>query len=130
MEITGQYLNYTDYKGLGGNDLDQLPFNLLELEARKMIDNRTQNRLKGIDEIPQEVKLCIFKMVNMLNQYNRTRKSRINGVSSENTDGYSVQFLSSSESIKNINLELEDIMEEYLMGVVVNGAHIMYAGVL
>ena len=47
MEFKGQYLTYEDYKALGGT-LDLTPFNLLEFEARRRIDIKTQNRLKNI----------------------------------------------------------------------------------
>ena len=65
MEFSGQYLTYEEYKALGGT-LDLTPFNLLEFESRRRIDTRTFNRLKGIDSdgIPQEVKICEFKMIN------------------------------------------------------------------
>ena len=50
MEFSGQYLTYPEYKSLGGT-LDIMPFNLLEFEARKKIDNRTLYRLKNVEEI-------------------------------------------------------------------------------
>lgn len=127
MEFDGQYLTYEEYKALGG-DLDLLPFNLLEFEARKAIDKRTQNRLKNIEEIPEEVKLCEYKMINKLNSYNKALDN-ISGVSSENIDGYSVSYTNSSEVLTNKTSEMEGIMEDYLMNVVVNGTHIMYLGV-
>ena len=45
MEFEGQYLTYEEYIDLGGT-LDLMPFNLLEFEARRKIDIRTQSRLK------------------------------------------------------------------------------------
>ena len=44
MEFKGQYLTYQEYKALGGT-LDEMPFNLLEFNARKKIDERTFGRL-------------------------------------------------------------------------------------
>ena len=44
MEFEGQYLTYNEYKALGGR-LDQTPFNILEFEARRKIDERTFERL-------------------------------------------------------------------------------------
>lgn len=41
MTFTNQYLNYNEYIELGGT-LDELPFNLIEFECRKLIDERTQ----------------------------------------------------------------------------------------
>ena len=65
MEFSEQYLNYEDYKSLGGT-LDIMPFNILEFESRKIIDTRTQSRLKSIDVIPQEVKMCMFAIMNAI----------------------------------------------------------------
>ena len=50
MEFSGQYLTYDEYKELGGN-LDQTPFNLLEFESRRIIDSKTQQRLKNVKEL-------------------------------------------------------------------------------
>lgn len=132
MEFKEQYLTYEEYKALGG-DLDLLPFNLLEFEIRRKIDIRTQNRLQGVDKLPQEVKLCAYKMIDTISNYAKTMaETSGNMVASESIDGYSVNYLTGGE-ITNIisskNAELEDIMENYLMNVVVNGKHIMFLGV-
>lgn len=132
MEFSGQYLTYEEYRALGGT-LDLTPFNLLEFEARRRIDIRTQNRLKD-NEIPQEVKLCEFKMINSILGYNETQKDVSNNgnVASENTDGYSVSYIT-ADKIKDVisskDKELNTIMYYYLIDVIVNGEHIMYAGV-
>lgn len=135
MEFTGQYLTYSEYVELGGT-IPEMPFNLLEYEARRKIDIRTQNRLKNIDseDIPQEVKLCEYAMINSISNYSSTTSEVANkgNVASESTDGYSVSYLTSaqiSEVIKSKNAELEDIIRNYLLGVIVNDEHIMYAGV-
>lgn len=57
-----RYLTYEEYMGLGGT-LDMMPFNLLELEARINIDRETQNRLKNVENIPMEVKLCMYNLI-------------------------------------------------------------------
>ena len=54
MDFTNQYLTYEEYMVLGGT-LEEVPFNELEYECRRIIDSRTQNRLKNADEIPEEV---------------------------------------------------------------------------
>lgn len=130
MEINGQYLTYEEYKALGGT-LDIMPFNLLEFEARRKIDIRTFNRLKDKEEIPQEVKLCIFNMVNSINSY-ATSLTNVGNVASESTDGYSVSYLTASDIsnvVKSKESELDDIIRTYLLGVVVDDEHLMYCGV-
>ena len=134
MEFSGQYLTYGEYRALGGT-LDLTPFNLLEFESRRLIDIRTQNRLKNVDKnsIPNEVKLCEYKMINNINGYTKSIDKAINeNVKSENTDGYSVSYATTSdieEIIKSKSAELNDTIRTYLLGVVVNGEHLMYVGV-
>ena len=117
MEFSGQYLTYDEYKALGGT-LSEMPFNLLEFEARKKIDNRTQNRIKYMVSKPEEVKLCVNAMINTLVQYVIDSSKGINkNVASESIDGYSVSFITGSqvqEAIKSKKSELEEIMQTYL----------------
>ena len=130
MEFSGQYLTYEEYKAIGGT-LDQTPFNLLEFEARKKIDERTQRRLIGISDIPQEVKICIFKMVELLNNY-ADKNSKSKNVASESIDGYSISYITAEavrEVIKSKNAELDDIIMTCLLGVVVNKQHLLFLGV-
>lgn len=133
MEFDGQYLTFNEYQSLGGT-LTETPFNLLEFEARKQIDLRTQKRLVGISDIPDEVKLCDFHLIEKINSYAKTIQTTSQGnVASENIDGYSVTYLSPSE-ISNIvsskNVELQDIMMTDLYGVIINNEHIIYNGAL
>lgn len=126
MEFEGQYLTYEEYQSLGGS-LDQTPFNLLEFEARKRIDLRTQNRLKDIDEIPQEVKLCIFNMINTIQTYANEQNKN---VSSERVGEYSVAYSSNiKELVQSKETELGDIIMNDLYGLIVNNEHVIYNGV-
>ena len=117
MEFSGQYLTYDEYKALGGTQ-SEMPFNLLEFEARKKIDNRTQNRIKYMNSKPEEVKLCVNAMINTLVQYVVDSSKDVNkNIASESIDGYSVSFITGSqvqEAIKSKKNELEDIMQTYL----------------
>ena len=120
MDFSGQYLTYEEYKGLGGT-LSEMPFNILEFEARKRIDNRTQNRIKYMTSKPQDVKLCVNAMINTLVQYVVDSSKDVNkNIASESIDGYSVSFITGSqvqEAIKSKKSELEDIMQTYLGNV-------------
>lgn len=126
MEFSGQYLTYNEYKALGGN-LDQTPFNLLEYEARRKVDERTQQRLKNVNDIPQEVKLCEYTIINnVLKAYN---EEIARGKSSESVGSYSVSYSNIKEIIENKKTEIADIISTNLYGVVYNGEHILYCGV-
>lgn len=130
MKFDGQYLTYTEYKALGGS-LDMTPFNLLEFEARRKIDERTLNRIKGIEEIPQEIKMCMFALINSLGSYS-SESSNNKNIASESVGSYSVSYVTGGtiqEIVQSKNVELNDIITTYLMGVVVNGEHVLYVGV-
>ena len=127
MEFNNQYLTYEEYKSLGGT-LGEMPFNILELKARQVINERTQNRLKNIEKIPQEVKICVYDLINTMNKYNLSDNSTSSNISSENTDGYSVTYKSGTEMTTEQKAQLEDVMLTDLYGVVVNGEAILYLG--
>jgi len=132
MEFSGQYLTYEEYRGLGGT-LDLMPFNLLELEARSLIDLRTQNRLVN-QEIPLRVKICEYHLIEKINSYKKEIDSinKIGGKASESIDGYSISYTSSTQIKEIINskkADLDEILISELYGIVVNNEHIIYNGV-
>lgn len=133
MEFENQYLTYNEYQELGGT-LQELPFNLIEYECRKIIDERTLKRLKYcIDNekpIPDEVKLCEFKMINSVDNYQKSLSKNEQGISSENIDGYSINYNGDIENIiKSKASELNDLVTSYLFGVIINNEHLIYIGV-
>ena len=128
MKFDNQYLKFVEYTELGGK-LSEMPFNILEFEARRMIDRRTQNRLVNVEEIPQEVKLCMFALINTIAKYNESNENV--GISSETTDGYSVSYHNvTCETISTKVVELQGMITNNLMGVIVNNEHILYLGVV
>lgn len=130
MDFSDNYLNYKEYKKLGGT-LDQTPFNILEFQAQKEIDKLTFGRLKDLDEQINEVKMCIFELINTLDSYSLDiNNSENKGIASENIDGYSVTYKSTtSEDIKAKNNEIKDIIESYLSDCVLdNGIPYLYRG--
>ena len=128
MEFNNQYLTYEDYKSLGGT-LGEMPFNILELKARQIINERTQNRLKNIEEMPQEVKICVYDLIQIINKYNNSNNSTSSNISSENIDGYSVTYKSGTELTEEQKKQYDDVMETDLYGVIVDNTPILYLGV-
>ena len=127
MNIKGQYLAYQEYKGLGGA-LELTPFNVLEFEARRRIDEVTHNRLVGGKDIPQEVKMCEFSIINKVLKAYDECTSR--GKSSESVGNYSVSYNSDIKKIiEDKRTEINDLILTDLYGVVYNGEHILYCGV-
>lgn len=135
MEFSNQYLSYNEYRLLGGT-LDQMPFNLLEFEARKKVDERTQGKIKAIkdiNKIPQEVKICVYVLINSLVTYGANIvEQNSKNIISESTDGYSISYINASqiqEVVKSKSAELNDVITTYLTGVIVNNQHVLYLGI-
>ena len=135
MTFEGQYLTKQEYIALGGSStIGDMPFNLLEYEARRQIDIYTFNRVKKLDTIPQEVKICEYNLINSIEVFATATDSVASGgnVKSENTDGYSISYISASEIsdvVKSKQKEIEDIIRTYLLEVIIDGQHLMYCGV-
>ena len=127
MTFEGQYLTYAEYQELGGSAIGEMPFNILEFEARRKIDSRTQNRLKSVVNIPNEVKLCEYSLINTIQSYvNETNRT----IASESVGSYSVDYKDNiKQVIENKNAELDDIILTELYGLIVNGEHVLYLGV-
>lgn len=125
MEFNNQYLTYEEYKSLGGT-LGEMPFNILELKARQVINERTQNRLKNVEDIPVEVKVCEYHLINTANSY-QSKTSDIS-VASENIDGYSISYKSGTELTDEQKKQYNDIMETDLYGVIIDNIPILYLG--
>lgn len=127
MEFKGQYLTYQEYLALGGT-LDEMPFNLLEYNARKKIDERTFGRLVDKGQEYQEVKLCVYNMITTLNSYS-SYDTQNKAISSESTDGYSISYGTPQKSITEAkNSELEDFINSYLANVVIDNVPVLYRG--
>lgn len=127
MEFKGQYLTYQEYLALGGT-LDEMPFNLLEYNARKKIDERTFGRLINRGQEYQDVKLCVYDMITTLNSYS-SYDTQNKAISSESTDGYSISYGTPQKSITEAkNSELEDIMNSYLANIVIDNVPVLYRG--
>ena len=129
MEFKNQYLTYPEYMELGGT-LEEAPFNILELEAQKNIDKYTFGRLKDLEEQINEVKICEYKLIELLetyNSYNIQNKS----VSSENTDGYSVSYSGASENVSKAKIDdIKSIIKTYLAECYLeDGTPYLYVGV-
>lgn len=129
MEFKNQYLTYLEYKNLGGT-LGEMPFNLLEFKARKIIDERTLGRLDAISQeyVPQDVKLCVYDIIDILDKYDKSREQNKN-IASESIDGYSISYKTSEVIAKAEEIELESSMQTNLSGVRVNNIPLLYLGV-
>lgn len=127
MEFKGQYLTYQEFKTLGGT-LDEMPFNLLEFNARKKIDERTFGRLVDKGQEYKEVKLCVYNMITTLNSYS-SYDTQNKAISSESTDGYIISYGTPQKSTTEAkNSELEDVIDTYLSNLIVDDVSVLYRG--
>lgn len=127
MEFEGQYVTYQEYKALGGT-LDEMPFNLLEFNARMKIDERTFGRLVDKGQEYKEVKLCVYNMITTLNSYS-SYDTQNKAISSESTDGYSISYGTPQKSTTEAkNSELEDVIDTYLSNLIVDDVSVLYRG--
>ena len=128
MEISGQYLEYSEYTALGGT-LANTPFSILEYNARMKIDERTFGRLKDLETQPEEVKMCVFSLIKILNSYSSYTENN-KSIDSERTDGYTISYKGASKEITEaMNKEIEDIINTYLSNVLVDNIPVLYRGV-
>lgn len=129
MEFTNQYLGYDEYLLLGGT-LEETPFDILELEARKSIDKYTFGRLKDLEEQINEVKICEYKLIELLDTYN-SYNTQNKSISSENTDGYSVSYSGASENVLKAKInDIKGIIKTYLAECYLeDGTPYLYVGV-
>ena len=122
MDFNKHYLTYSEYRQLGGK-LDEVPFNLLELKARKKVDERTLGRLKELDSQITEVKACIFRLIEVMNNNENSGNIR-----SENTDGYSVNYGEATHEKEA--RQYDDIIRDYLVTCQLDdGTPYLYCGV-
>ena len=129
MEFNNQYLTYEEYQDLGGT-LQETPFNILELEARKNIDKYTFGRLKDLEQQINEVKICEFKLIGLLNTYS-SYENQNKSISSENTDGYSISYAQSTENVSKAKInEIKSIIKSDLSECYLeDGTPYLYVGV-
>lgn len=114
MDFNGQYLTYDEFTSLGGT-LSQSSFNLLEFEARQIIDKYSLGRLKGLTSQVQEVKLCVYKLITMIDSYNAL-ETQNKGIASENTDGYSISYSTITKDVIGAkNDEYKSVVKDYLV---------------
>lgn len=129
MEFNKQYLTYEEYVELGGT-LNETPFNILELEAQKNIDKYTFGKLQNLDSQINEVKVCEYRLINALSTY-EAYENQSKGVSSENTDGYSISYGGATENISKAKMnEIRGIIKTYLAECKLeDGTPYLYVGV-
>lgn len=132
------YLTYEEYQDMGGT-LDNTTFTDLEFEARTKIDWWTFNRLKGLESYPEEVKRCVYKLIQLIQQTQAASaldgesedSGSTAGVASMSNDGVSISYnvMSASQAVELASKEIDNCIRQYLGDVRDSlGRKVLYRG--
>lgn len=123
-----------------GGTLDETLFNNLEFEAECEVNWYTFNRLKNETTYPEELKRCMYVLVDIIYKVQQASQlgddgsgdNNINAaVASQSNDGVSVSYnvSSASEVIEQSKGNIELTIQKYLQGVVNSlGRKLLYRG--
>lgn len=119
MDFENQYLTHREYEKLGGK-IQKESFNLLEYKAEKEVDIKTKKRFKKkkIEDFPQELKLCIYELIEVISNEDNSN------ILSESVGSYNITRMSKQDIEKNKNI----IIKKYLSDVKVDGVYVLYCG--
>ena len=117
MKFDNLYLEYNEYTKLGGK-ISKESFNLLEYKAEKKIDELTFNRFRKIEDYPDELKLCVFELIDVISKEDNSN------ILSESVGSYNVTKLSKKDIEKNKEL----IIKQCLSQTKIDDVYVLYRG--
>ena len=121
MESMNKYLTYTEYRKLGG-DIPEMSFKRLEYRAEKKIDEQTFGRFLKIKSYPQELKMCVYELIN---EYKKEFDS--SNIASESDGDYSITYANTSK--KEIESNVAGTIKFWLSNITIDGVPVLYCGV-
>ena len=123
------YIDLTYYEQNGSKaDMTDAAFSLNEFRARKLVDQRTQGRVKNMAQVPEAVKRLMVELVT-LESTQGAELTENQAVSSFSNDGYSETYADplTADRVKEIEI---DLIEEYLSDETDDdGTPLLYLGV-
>ena len=123
-----EYLSYEEYLERGGT-LDETAYAALEARARARIDALTHGRVRGMAEVPWEVKEATMSAMATIASCGAEALASTGALASFTTDGYSESYQGAEERIRAVNRALNREIEELLAGVTDDGGTpLTYAG--
>lgn len=93
------YLSYDEYTTYGGI-LPEVDFDRFRFRAEQLINNETQEKVKSLTAVPEEVKRCMFELITYLSNYGKN--GDVSAVSGFGNDGYSVTYAEVKSSANQI----------------------------
>ena len=133
------YLTYEEYVAFGGQ-LDSTTFTLLEMEAENVINWYTFNRLKKETTFSDDVKKCMYILINLLHkkeqstavwQYPITGDTQAT-IASQSNDGVSISYnvMNAENLTESIKSDIENVIKMTLQGTVNSLGHkLLYRGI-
>lgn len=118
-----KFITESEYRELLGASSIPNNFNSLVIEASYYIERETLGRIDK-NNIPQEVKYCTAKIIDVINSFN-TQRNEIGNLKSTNIEGWSETYNSQDEIDKNCEVEKRKILELYLCDT-----NLLYRGVI
>ncbi len=109
-----QYLSFEEYTQKGG-ELPSTAFSQYLFDAQSYIDLYTNNRISKMKEIPEEVKLCTFKLIDLYEQQDSclTTSDDNRSIYSQANDGVSITYhkLSPAQKLAQIEKSKKQVLK-------------------
>ena len=105
-----EYINEEEYKELLGVESVPNDFNNLVIQASAIINKKTYNRIKVVDE---KIKYVTCLVVNVLAKSTEYQES-VGNLSSTNIEGWSETYKSGTEITVEKDNEIDDILHTFL----------------
>lgn len=123
------YLTYEEYVVYYGGICDENTFTRNIDRACSIIDSQTQNRVKGMVQVPRAVKVLCRDLVEYLAKY-ATPESAISSLSqTAGTVSQSITYAAKNDQQRET--EMRELITDYLLSVCDdNGTPLLYKGVL
>ena len=133
------YLTYEEYQNMGGT-LDETTFNDYCFEACAKVNWYTFNRLKNDTTYPEEVKRCVYRLINLIQDANKAMvldgtdgnsAGTVAGIASQSNDGVSISYntLSARDMLEASQDQIVAIIRQYLSYVTNElGKKVLYRG--
>ena len=135
------YLTYDEYLDMGGETLEETAFQQLEFEARSQIDWWTFSRLQKEEQLPEAVKRCMYKLIELLDKQQKVLMvdavdedgNVVAGLMAhQSNDGVSATYnvITGNMAVRTIQNQLNSTIRMYLQGVRDSLGHkVLYRGI-
>lgn len=107
------YLSFDKYKEMGGT-ISEADYPMAERRARALLDDWTLDRVKRLEEIPEEVELAMYEIISNLGQAYGGGVGGLANVSSFSNGINTVSFDADSSSASAVRSQLYDLVASIL----------------